>query len=442
MSREVGAALPGLAAFKDPVETLDCQAQTCPHCSHAPEFMHIHRTNWFKWPIGRPTALAICSLFIAGGCRDTSPVVYELQSSSMAPQFRGPRFAAACQNCDQSIEIAAERSDKEWPVRCPYCGGNCQVSSQLTSGDRVEVHQNANLARLDVVAIKRRDQAVLLKRIWGLPGEQIEIANGELSIDGHMFQKSLPDLRRVAVPLAGGSWSTHAIPGDSTRETHKWTYKSPAPVYPDESKVADWLVPSPLTDEQPGSPGSGKLAISEDICLRIKLREQVEWIAVDYFYRGKMRSVLVSSEDNPLAGEALTLHVSVRPSATTEVAFCDGRVLIGTDAASNGEVFSLAPFSAIHAGTPEEYRSAEISVSAPAGAIHSTEAFRDLILRSTHLDPRESEQYSTLDSEHFFVLGDNQPISLDSRNDLGQIRRNEILGVVDKVPSSETVSNR
>lgn len=437
VSREVGAAMLGSAAFKDPVETLDCQAQTCPRCSHASEFMHIHRTNWFKRPLGGPVLLVICSLVALVGCRDAAPGVYQLQSSSMAPHFQGPRYRATCQNCDRSVELAVELAGSGWPTRCPYCGGGSQVSTRLTPGERIQVSENEALNRLDVVAIKRHDQAVVLKRIWGLPGERLEIANGEVWVDGKMFQKSLPQLRRVAVPLFGGNWVKQPSSGDSNVETQRWCHKAPAPVYPDESDVADWLVAAPITDELPGSPGSGKLATSEDVYLRIELQQQVDWLAVEYFYHGELRSVLISESENrniAVDGQPTSaLHFNLQPKALTEVAFCDGRVLI-----DDGNVISLVSKEA----HTESHQLAEIAVSVPEGTPLRIKTYRDLIFRSTHPDPHILEQYSTLGEGQLFVLGDNQPISQDSRNELGPIQRDEVLGVVKKLAGSAALPNR
>lgn len=57
--------------------------------------------------------------------------------------------------------------------------------------------------RGDIAVFHRDDGRTLVKRVWGLPGETVEIRKGDLFADGVRLVKERPLLDRVKVPLGG-----------------------------------------------------------------------------------------------------------------------------------------------------------------------------------------------------------------------------------------------
>ncbi len=60
---------------------------------------------------------------------------------------------------------------------------------------------------------------------------------------------------------------------------------------------------------------------------------------------------------------------------------------------------------------------------------------RDILLRSNHRNGLETKQFERLKAGEYFVIGDNQSVSIDSRNDLGPILREHIIGIVVPEPN-------
>lgn len=140
---------------------------------------------------------------------------FRIQSASMAPSLPGERFQNPCQDCGFSIEYAVDSSsDGEW-LTCPNCGYR-KTPTKLSSrqpGQRVLIDRWAKyltgIKRWEVVAFRRtidgdrlsRRQQLAVKRVVGLPGEQISLSSGEIYADGVLQRKSLHQFQKMAVLL-------------------------------------------------------------------------------------------------------------------------------------------------------------------------------------------------------------------------------------------------
>lgn len=108
--------------------------------------------------------------------------------SSMAPTLEGPRACYRCGACQREFAIGVDLLPAVDPV-CPDCGNwSDVVSLGAVRGERILVDRTAYLwrqpRRFEVAVFRspvNRDELVV-KRIVGLPGEVVAIADGRLLI--------------------------------------------------------------------------------------------------------------------------------------------------------------------------------------------------------------------------------------------------------------------
>lgn len=148
--------------------------------------------GWGSWSIGRAL---VPDFRIAG--------------PSMGPALPGATLRTSCRDCEFPIECAWEtRNEAHFRLVCPNCGGRT-APVEIGKSPAVEFARLAldsrgsggAIKRWDVVAIKRRkeESRLWVKRVVGLPGELIEIANGEVLINGDVPRKSLSQFRALAI---------------------------------------------------------------------------------------------------------------------------------------------------------------------------------------------------------------------------------------------------
>jgi signal peptidase I len=136
---------------------------------------------------------------------------FGVPTGSMAPTLSGNHRALACPRCAYAIRIG-EPSNKQqgYPeVHCPNCGAkNLSVATAAeVSGDRLLVDKNVLRLRTP----RRWEVAVFIcpsdkskpyvKRVVGLPGEQIQLRDGDVWIDGQLARKTLAQARECKVPV-------------------------------------------------------------------------------------------------------------------------------------------------------------------------------------------------------------------------------------------------
>jgi signal peptidase I len=132
---------------------------------------------------------------------------YKIPTGSMAPTLRGDRFAVACQSCGEKFDYGfiPERyrsgSDREGFYQldpgtiCPNCGTKSRPVASKINGDRILVFKGSyyfqDPERWDVFVFKNPTDTHLnyIKRLVGLPGEKIEIIDGDIYINDKITRK-------------------------------------------------------------------------------------------------------------------------------------------------------------------------------------------------------------------------------------------------------------
>ena len=153
------------------------------------------------------------------------PVI--VASGSMAPALRGPHRAWTCAGCGAEFFCGHESLPPAGRAAvCPYCrADNDPALGVDRPGDRVLVDRGTYVWR----APRRWEKVALrcpgapgswcVKRIVGLPGERVEIRNGDVWIDGRLAPKDLVQLRDMAVLVYQPAQKTN----QASKQQSGWT---------------------------------------------------------------------------------------------------------------------------------------------------------------------------------------------------------------------------
>jgi hypothetical protein len=119
-------------------------------------------------------------------------------SGSMAPAFLGPHYSQSCRECQALARCdAAADSSQSWV--CSHCGlrQNWDEGISVSAGDPTWIARQAAPRRWSVFAFEDESGSLQMKRIVGLPGEKVTLAEGDAFVDGQRLQKSPAEIRRV-----------------------------------------------------------------------------------------------------------------------------------------------------------------------------------------------------------------------------------------------------
>jgi len=156
---------------------------------------------------------------------------YIISTGSMAPHLLGYHKRAVCPSCGTLFAVGVSRqapSNAHRLATCPNCGaGNIDIADvPVNAGDQLLVHKNAFQfrppRRWDVVVFRNPDKPTqaYVKRVVGFPGEQIQIRDGDLLVNGVVQRKSLSRQEAMRLPVydfdhrpeLGPAWQSRWIP--------------------------------------------------------------------------------------------------------------------------------------------------------------------------------------------------------------------------------------
>jgi signal peptidase I len=179
-------------------------------------------------------------------------------SSSMAPNLLGPHAQRMCPNCGELVVVDASHGVPR-TASCFNCGTELArfAASRLLPGSRVLIDRwtarRVGPQRFDVVAFTAGDgdDEWLVKRAVGLPGETVEIADGDIVIDSVCARKNAAQFLGTAIlvfadrsanyqrrwsRLTARSERSHWDAGHGT-----WSWERSATFAHDSTDEIDWL---------------------------------------------------------------------------------------------------------------------------------------------------------------------------------------------------------
>ena len=141
---------------------------------------------------------------------------YEVPTGSMAPALLGHHRTTTCPQCGYSVRVGLVDPSPGSPegkpmsaATCPNCGcGDLQLDRQpISTGE----HLLVNKYLYDVRRPRRWEMAVFqspilpsrtfVKRVVGLPGELVQIRQGDVYIDHEISRKTLAEARAMRIPV-------------------------------------------------------------------------------------------------------------------------------------------------------------------------------------------------------------------------------------------------
>ena len=178
--------------------------------------------------------LTLCALALL------QPVVVEafhIPSGSMAPTLYGHHRICVCPRCGHEVIVGRHAADREGSgepryyrkLFCPNCGLH-PVPLTMTPeipGDQIVVNKAAYLVRSPSrweIIVFRLLGTFYIKRLLGMPGEEILVHDGDLYVNGKLYRKAFEEAKRMRVlvfdqenaPKAGGwkdRWEQSAAAG-------------------------------------------------------------------------------------------------------------------------------------------------------------------------------------------------------------------------------------
>jgi len=372
-----------------------------------------------------------------------------ISSGSMYSALVGPHYSKSCADCGFSIVCDATQSSQSGFVVCPNCGfaKNELDLQDLRPGQRVLIDRAAfalrSPNRWELVALKNpsNQQRLEVKRVVGLPQEQIEIRDGEVYRDGQILRKSIDQLRSVAVCV-----HDHSHQPASDRQP-RWAAENPGTSgwsasaggfhqagRAQHARRFDWITyrhqacfsgpaahdERPVLDNYGYNQGvSRSLNGVSDLLLQCRLEElqgagrmafmvhdgRQAWRVVWTPAAGKV--ALESSERTIVKAETPRVQDG---GIRVEYSICDDQVVFALD----GTTILTHPYRPQDSPFQPTSRPLAIGTSGVSARVTDLRVFRDIY----YLDPSFGNNWtghSPLALDEYLVLGDNAPISLDSR---------------------------
>ena len=409
---------------------------------------------------------------------------FRVQSRSMEPTWRGPRFEATCPECGgivaTSLDIATASADvgpaggneaspevqrfrnSARTLSCPNCG----FADVDASG---AVFRDGELLRvLPLDATKREperwDAAIFcdqhgvytLKRLVGLPGERVTICNGDVWIDGEPTRRTVAQIWRTAEEL---------YPTEETRTRERLFVSRVVKLRKATAGGGERIeaVPSAVSNESQTpcfNGGSGPVELVRDFLTRfnwdatgvggdsltILVRRPERAWSLEYTAssgRVVLRSIPLTSgrTETGKSFEELDASDFARARAETfetePAAEAPGTLSVEVMAVDGELVLSLSGAERARVALGDGVSDATAAISTPfvilgdVSRASSIRIYRDLHYSSA--DWRSSEP----SDDSFYALGDNSPASHDSRfSDVGTIPAESVRYIVTPLEES------
>lgn len=152
-------------------------------------------------------AILTFSLSGAAGCKRHPARLGKIVGSSMSPTLLGTHYEVNCPGCGIHFSCDVEQADKRDTIICPNCGTHIGRDQWiLIDADPVTIVSNLEIQRWDIIAFERDrsigptfDHELMTKRVVGLPGESIRFENGELIANQVLVRKPLPVQKQMRV---------------------------------------------------------------------------------------------------------------------------------------------------------------------------------------------------------------------------------------------------
>ena len=443
-----------------------------------------------SWPaaigVGSFLVIAMVALWLGWKRGNAEPIPFRVAGPSMAPTLLGEHYVAKCPRCHRhNVSMDASSADRRPnDVPCFLCGEPLSIDTKtIRPGDLVSVTpvpDGKGVSPQQLVAIRSKDNtSIRVKRVIATHGQKVNQVDGRITVDGRQVDDLWFDVgREPLLRSVVANESRRAVAGKAPRwipflkDESAWRWKDG--VWSIDGKaisdvsVADWLVYHHQNVHESDTASAVMDDYEYNAFLMRRLNE-VNRLLVDAKLRGsglfaievaywttngavidcgRQTTKATRRIDEPLSmRQPLAKH---RPD-TEQERNIDGIALRRYNSnvadARSWAWLTSSTYRGIrgdgsHSPGP---RTAPVTRQSPI-AIRvcfndSDEAAKKASIELKDLTVSKPIQYRlrrsddrsiyplTLDEGEYFVLGDNVPVSIDSRNH-GPIRCDQIVGVV------------
>ncbi len=399
-----------------------------------------------------------------------------IDGGSMAEALYGNHFRVTCEDCGFTFRCDADAFPDSRRAVCPNCGyrDNELRDNDLRRGERVLVDTWPYLwaapQRWDLVMLvepqtgnARPATAFAVKRIAALPLERPVIRDGDLHSDSDPHQKTLQQFREQAVLVHDNDFLSSKR-SDKLPKAQRWIpfSRMSSSWHPTSSgfrfvpekggETVQWLeyqhwhcsaspaprtAPAKIRDNDSYNQAKGhELYPVRDLLLRcrvkaktgdvhVTLRDPPHILTVEL--KLDERRCCVLKNDSPVGVDMLPKSSG---EFQLEAALCDGRFLFSV----NRHV--LAAFEYDGMPVRQNVKPAQagesplrIGANGPAEISH-LQVWRDIYHLTSNRLGDDWQADAPLADGRYFLLGDNSPISIDSRHWGGGVARDQIVGRV------------
>ncbi|MBC7854782.1 MAG: hypothetical protein IAF94_15225 [Pirellulaceae bacterium] len=395
-----------------------------------------------------------------------------IDGPSMAETPCGNHFRVTCGDCGITFRCDADDYPDDRRAVCPNCGyrENELRDDDLRRGDRVLVdtwpylwsapRRGDMVMLIDPLPPNKTASPFAVKRIAALPRERPGIRHGDLLADGKAVRKSLNELREVSLLVHDNDYQPRSLPTSG-----RWL--------PTEPNNSDWRA------------SSGGFRFLPAVG-----REEAQWLSYEHWHASaspEPRTTATAIQDNDSYNQAvtrglnpvrdlllrchvqaesgdfivtlqdpphkITLHLQLDSRRflvlkngstiiadnlprsarefTLEAALCDGRFLF----AYNRHLVTAFGYDEMPVAGDRQIApggKSLLQIGAYGGPLEVShlQVRRDNYYLNPNRLSGEWQAEAPLADGHFFLLGDNSPVSVDSRQWGGGVARDQIVGRV------------
>ena len=386
-----------------------------------------------------------------------------IAGSSMEPALRGPRLELVCTNCQSSNSWTYDAWNPSREARCRFCREYLDTSDpKVTQGETIRYvpiprlrpstarrpsgSQSDLVDRWDILVLEARQddtpeadpkakQANQVKRVVGLPGETIRIAQGRIYADGQPIVPNLSEFMQQAVLIAhwelGSNSPGENLPGENSPSKTLEEFLSgiaapidnalPINAHDSHHPVAVSDIGIAMRLAQPQSNWNLKFQLAHgDQRVPIELSCYEKDTQVTLLAPGIQEGTdSVPSPSPPSPSPQIGWIRSWQPT-WIHIVVLGGRLIVFDEHQERWSV-ALGPMQ-------EGLRWTELSLVDPPGLIDRCMIYRGLHYRGI----RDSPEQEFAAAEGWIVLGDNGTISEDSRYwERPRVDRDELWGILE-----------
>ena len=378
-----------------------------------------------------------------------------IDGPSMALAFCGTHYVVPCPHCKFAFRCDAEHLPADRQLMCFNCGGAVELDAAATihAADEVFLDRWPLLWRTakrgEVIACRDPDGDLTVKRVAAEPRQRLGIRAGDLYDGEQMLRKSMDMLRETRLLVYDDDFRPPQTPRRWIGESSQWHPLDNGFRYVPAASAGEdfaWLsyhhqspgtsmLSDEVTDYDCYNQGELRRALNElrDIWLEVELQlTKTGPLALTVTDGQQCFELLIDPERSAELRQdgqvvcSVAISQPFRRATWIEFGLCDGQVILAIDRRSVMRTPYLRQGTSGTSGHKLAIGAANIAMD-----VRHLRVWRDIY----YLDPdglsRPWQIPAAFESGEVAVLGDNQPVSVDSRNWIpAGVNTRKIVGLV------------